>query len=673
MSNINLQPTDRCVVKKLGTISETNTVTRTITARKISSFTGLDGVTNVLYEGTGNFTTAHPIKSVTLAEKQLAGGPSYTVTVTGEKSYQISVSVQYTFNNGASVSLNCSVKEETEYVGEVEKEVFQIKDNKNNYLWFKKKPVTINFDTTMIDSVDLDENLITVGGTAHISIPRTQYLPAGGWIHFYSPIPKDGYRITSGDIAEIDLSDVTNLTLEDFDPLTINITAEPVLEKPVVKHTLLMPTSSTITLYNPNSVAVTYSGTTSLTYSTSNSTLATWSGTLAAGATTTKAVTFTGASGSHTLGTTITFTSGTATISNNISDLIVMPSSISAPVIYLYKVGEGQGASIYADITNTNDYAVTISGTRSDYIINREDGTETKYWSEDYSQIIDANSTTTIQVSGSQFWDTHYYGLTATASRGTATSAQAYDSIYGGSSITTLAEPEIIYGNASTSECTIEIKNNNSSRVSVSGKTFLADSFIVETLHTWDETIEANASISKSFQYSDPALTGYTIESHITFTSGSMTSLATSTITIPYTPPPFPATYALSSLNETIVTLPTGQELSIYPVDPNDASDNAAKVSFSSDFDLVVAADSDQWGTYEIWGEYLLRCPVYIYDHNGYEHGNLLDSELGANPWARLRTHYTPIAVLRFIGEYDQLGDWCPVSVTVEEFRDYAD
>jgi hypothetical protein len=141
--------------------------------------------------------------------------------------------------------------------------------------------------------------------------------------------------------------------------------------------------------------------------------------------------------------------------------------------------------------------------------------------------------------------------------------------------------------------------------------------------------------------------------------------------------PEYPQMYDLESLTETVVTLPTGQELSVYTVWPQDSSYEVPEVSFSADFDLVVVTskpdgERNQWGTYYIVGADLISpdTTVYIYDHNGYEGGDLLS---GDGPVANLRNNYAPIAVLSFNGESDQGGHFSPTSITVDEFRGYVD
>lgn len=419
MSFFNLQPTDRCVVKKLETISETNTVTRTIRARKIESFVGLDGATNVFYEGTGDFTTTYPIKSVKCIEKQLVGGPSYTVTVTGEKSYQIRVSVQYAFNNGEYISLNCSVKEETEYIGEVEKEVYVIQEEGEPYCaWQKAKPVTLNFDTSTIDSVRWEEDtgFYQGGGGNATSSPITFSILAGGYAKGFEVYPKQGYVVTSESIPDIDLSNVAALLPRDFLAETFNITAYAELAQPVITHTLIMPTSCTISIYNPNAYEVTIYGTTKLQDGT---VITQWGGiTLAAYARTTKNVTFSESSFYQTLTTTITFQAEDGKLSTtNIVSADIAPAMIEhLPVVRVYKVGAGQDTEIHAAITNNNNYAVTVGGYHT-----CDDGITTIDRTSISAFDLEANSTKTLTLHTQVYLD-YYYCANITFSRGSVTS-----------------------------------------------------------------------------------------------------------------------------------------------------------------------------------------------------------------------------------------------------------
>lgn len=443
-TDINLQPTDRCVLD-YGTTS----ISRAQTVNKGITLLSIGGVgETMLYKGSTTVTFDGEVQNVTIYKNSSSpSDATFFYSISGNK---VTFNCRYSVSSGSStIPTNATVSAVVYYTETTEnkKEVFQIKDNNGNYKWLKCKPVTINFDTNMVDSIECLFNTVT-GGSSNINIdtPNTFLVPAGGYMWDFGVYPKDGYNITSGNIADIDLDDVANLTLDDFEPLTINITAESnvTLEKPVIAHTLLMPTSSTITLYNPNSVVVTYSGTTTLSYGTSSVTVATWSGTLAAGATTTKAATFVGDSGSHTLATTVTFTSGAETVGSSINDLIVMPASIDyEPQIYLWKEDSGYGDEICARITNNNDYAVTVSGYKSEY--DRDDeGGDIEMWGDDYSFVIDANSYKDTVVSGGQVNSAYYYMLTATFTRGSATSGSVTESVSGGTTATSPDAPTSI-------------------------------------------------------------------------------------------------------------------------------------------------------------------------------------------------------------------------------------
>lgn len=107
----------------------------------------------------------------------------------------------------------------------------------------------------------------------------------------------------------------------------------------------------------------------------------------------------------------------------------------------------------------------------------------------------------------------------------------------------------------------------------------------------------------------------------------------------------------LMSHGDNIIELPNGVELLINYNLTSYEGEDVPYLSFSADFDLVVCTDErdiwggySQWGTYEIYGENLLSCPILIYDHNNYEHGDLIQDNIENT----IIQNYKPIAVLYF-------------------------
>ena len=75
-------------------------------------------------------------------------------------------------------------------------------------------------------------------------------------------------------------------------------------------------------------------------------------------------------------------------------------------------------------------------------------------------------------------------------------------------------------------------------------------------------------------------------------------------------------TYSLAGGNDVTVTLPSGVPMRVR----NSGSSSNPDLYFSANFDLVVVAYGLHFGTYELYDDAALD-PIYIYDHNNYEHG----------------------------------------------------
>lgn len=98
---------------------------------------------------------------------------------------------------------------------------------------------------------------------------------------------------------------------------------------------------------------------------------------------------------------------------------------------------------------------------------------------------------------------------------------------------------------------------------------------------------------------------------------------------------------------ETVVKLPNNADLLVTFGELSYGGDEVNYLGFSADFDLVVCTEEYQWGSYEIYGESLLSGPIYIYDHNGYENGDLCGRD-NLQPNMVLKQYYTPVAILYF-------------------------
>ncbi len=119
--------------------------------------------------------------------------------------------------------------------------------------------------------------------------------------------------------------------------------------------------------------------------------------------------------------------------------------------------------------------------------------------------------------------------------------------------------------------------------------------------------------------------------------------------TINATPKSTSTTYSLASGNAVTITLPSGTQMRVR----NYGSKNDPDLYFSADFDLVVVADDYHWGSYELYG-YPALAAVYIYNHNGYEHG-WADEGDGYDEAQFIINNYTPIGVIRYNKENNSI------------------
>ena len=233
MADINLQPTDRCILKSMGIVAreETTTNTHMVTASStgISIIDPETGVETTRYEG--SLTVSFSLGKITNVTTTFVntGIVKLSSLTHTDNSYTIKI---YSIIGGKGATIPVTVTYQVESEGEIENEVFQIKDSNGKYKWFKCKPVTISFDTNKIEVIEWEENAVEVGGGADTNEPGTYYIRAGGSWSNIAVHPKDGYVVSSNGLTDamsqglLDLTDVANLTLNDFEPLTLNITAE---------------------------------------------------------------------------------------------------------------------------------------------------------------------------------------------------------------------------------------------------------------------------------------------------------------------------------------------------------------------------------------------------------------------------------------------------------------
>lgn len=113
----------------------------------------------------------------------------------------------------------------------------------------------------------------------------------------------------------------------------------------------------------------------------------------------------------------------------------------------------------------------------------------------------------------------------------------------------------------------------------------------------------------------------------------------------------------LTSSTATTVTLVVGNNTVQLPNGSNllvnySTSNGGPCLSFSADFDLIVCSEDSrgaqyQWGTYQIYSDPLTNLRhIFIYDHNNYENGSLLESGVTAAQATAMQ--YRPIALLYF-------------------------
>lgn len=140
--------------------------------------------------------------------------------------------------------------------------IFVIKDKYSNSVWRKCKPVTCIFDETKISEIQFSG----VGDDFAYHSGDTVYLPCGDEYEYsVHAEPKSGYVVTSDNDFILDLTDISSLTLSDFDPVTYTFEATAA-ENPGYLVTIPAKTayiSSAVLAYTRNGAAKTISLTSS--------------------------------------------------------------------------------------------------------------------------------------------------------------------------------------------------------------------------------------------------------------------------------------------------------------------------------------------------------------------------------------------------------------------------
>lgn len=225
--DINLQPTDRCVLD-YGTTS----LSRSQRFTKDMTLLSTGGTETMLYKGSTTVTFDGEVQSVTIYQN--LSSPSDAIFSYSISGNTVTFNCNYSASDQGSTPTSATVNASVTYAQTVEnkKEVFQIKDSNGNYKWFKCKPVTINFDTNMIEDIEWSANEVTTGGGSTANEPGIYYIRAGGSWSDIVIHPKDGYTVSLDDLTDaynaglLDLTDVANLTLNDFAEIIVNIEAE---------------------------------------------------------------------------------------------------------------------------------------------------------------------------------------------------------------------------------------------------------------------------------------------------------------------------------------------------------------------------------------------------------------------------------------------------------------
>lgn len=236
MTDIKLQPTDRCVLD-YGTTTTTTTTTEKLTVTMKNSSGASGGALGFMYTGsvTQRFTSGK-IVSVQLAVPS-AAGTEFTVTKISDIAYRVVAERLTTIYEGASLSEIVMIK--VTYTKEVvdKREVFQIYDDEGKMLWCKHKPVYVVFDESQIAMVEMDETDDRGGGglVEFTESGEEELIPAGWVWTVFKVHCREGYELDTIELngvagTIIDLTDIASLTLDDFEEVEIAVRAKAVIQ-----------------------------------------------------------------------------------------------------------------------------------------------------------------------------------------------------------------------------------------------------------------------------------------------------------------------------------------------------------------------------------------------------------------------------------------------------------
>lgn len=226
-TDINLQPTDRCLIKT----GETTVTRTTIKSCPVECTTsGGGGALGYLYSGTARYgISSGTILSLTV-DSVSPSSASATVSIASDTAFLIDATYQSSTYESSAVTVTVEVSVEYSETVDVTDEAFVIKNTENAVMWQKVKPVTMSFDTSQISYVSFEEDLGHAvgnesGGLTRVTESTVCNVRAGGSISNIEAIPMDRYVVISS-ASNIDLSDVGALTLDSFSEETLHFAAE---------------------------------------------------------------------------------------------------------------------------------------------------------------------------------------------------------------------------------------------------------------------------------------------------------------------------------------------------------------------------------------------------------------------------------------------------------------
>ena len=231
---IKLQPTDRCVLDYGTTVNYSNT---TINQGIILERGVMSPIGEYLYKGSSTFELLDgEITSVSLyTNASTPSGATFSYSISEDKK-AVTFSCRYSTINdygswyGATANAKISYKQTIEN----KREVFMICGDEGKILWRKHKPVYVVFDESQIFMVEIDEtdNYTGSGGGVEFTESGEEGLIPTGTIWTVARVHcRDGYELDAIEFngvvgTTIDLTDVANLTLNDFKEVEIAVHAK---------------------------------------------------------------------------------------------------------------------------------------------------------------------------------------------------------------------------------------------------------------------------------------------------------------------------------------------------------------------------------------------------------------------------------------------------------------